>query len=159
MISISLATLAMQCAGEAKTKYRENKRERSLCQISPDISTKGTVISVPSVEVNISLQDISMDGMGILYYIVKLNVLHHMSFSVSYSLKIICITPPPPASTSYWVRNLAEPFFAFIFAVLKPLRRRETLQNNTVSQSCFYQPWTGCALFCSFEWLSRQGRS
>ena len=35
-------------------------------------------------ELNISLQDISMDGMGILYQIVKLNILYHMSFFVSY---------------------------------------------------------------------------
>ena len=73
MISISLATLAIQFAGEAITKCRINKSERSLCQISHDICTKGS-ISVPCVkqvkameELNISLQDISVDGMGILY--------------------------------------------------------------------------------------------
>ena len=44
-------------------------------------------------ELNISLQDISIDGTSILYQIVKLNVLYHMSFSVSYSSNIICITP------------------------------------------------------------------
>ena len=35
--------------GQRETKYRENKSERSLCQISHDICTKGT-ISVPSVK-------------------------------------------------------------------------------------------------------------
>ena len=35
--------------GLAETKYRENESERSLCQISHDICTKGT-ISVPSVK-------------------------------------------------------------------------------------------------------------
>ena len=50
-----------------ETKYRENKSERSPCQISHDICTKGT-ISVPSVKTGqgdgrayISLQDISID--------------------------------------------------------------------------------------------------
>ena len=35
--------------GRGETKYRENESERSLCQISHDICTKGT-ISVPSVK-------------------------------------------------------------------------------------------------------------
>ena len=35
--------------GRGETKYRENKSERSLCQISHDICTKGT-ISVSSVK-------------------------------------------------------------------------------------------------------------
>ena len=126
MISISLATLA--CNGRARRKEipREWKREKPH-----DICTKGT-ISVPSVkggkameELSISLQDISMDGMGILYQIVKLNILYHMSFFVSYSSNIVCITPPPSRSTPYWVRNLAEASLAFMFAVLKPLWRRE----------------------------------
>ena len=63
MISISLATLAINAlddkhfssnAGDAmrgrgETKYRGKRSERSLCQISRDICTKGT-ISVPSVK-------------------------------------------------------------------------------------------------------------
>ena len=43
-------------------------------------------------ELNISLQHISRDGMGISYYIVKLNVWYHMSFSVLFSSNIVCIT-------------------------------------------------------------------
>ena len=35
--------------GRGETKYQENKSERSLCQISYGICTKGT-ISVPSVK-------------------------------------------------------------------------------------------------------------
>ena len=46
-------------------------------------------------ELNISLQDISIDGMGLLYLIVKLNVWYHMLFSASYSSNIVYITPPP----------------------------------------------------------------
>ena len=67
MISISLATLAMQCAGETKQTDRENESERSLCQISHDICTKDT-ISVPSVKTGQGDgRDISIDGMDILY--------------------------------------------------------------------------------------------
>ena len=43
----SNAGVAMR--GQGETKYRENKSERSLCQISHNICTKGT-ISVPSVK-------------------------------------------------------------------------------------------------------------
>ena len=49
-------------------------------------------------KLNISLQDISIDGMVILYSIVKLNVSYHVSFSVSYSSNIVCISP---GSTPY----------------------------------------------------------
>ena len=35
--------------GRGKTKYHKNKSEKSLCRISHDICTKGT-ISVPSVK-------------------------------------------------------------------------------------------------------------
>ena len=50
-----------------------------------------------------------------------------MSFSVLYSSNIVCITL---GSTPYLVRNLAEASLAFIFAVLKPLRKRETVNDG-----------------------------
>ena len=55
-----------------------------------------------------------------------------MSFSVSYSSNVVCIThPPPPVRRQIPMRNLVEASLAFIFAVLKPLRMREVLPNIT----------------------------
>ena len=99
MISISLATLAMQFAGEAKRNAAKMKAREA--------STRFLTISVPKArylfhlqrqvkaieELSISLQHISIDGIGILYQVVKLNVWYHISFSVLYSSNIVCITP------------------------------------------------------------------
>ena len=78
--------------GRGETKYQENKSERSLCQISYNICS--------------ICKDRSRRWKSLTFHckiyctkIVKLNVLYHMSFSVSYSSNIVCILPP--GSTPY----------------------------------------------------------